>query len=179
MAVHKANRFVAVQAGALPVAKMKAYWEAIIEARLLQSRINDVVNPDMASVIEMHRDKSHMCFYMVDQENDHIAAETMLNHFKGLCAQVHFSVHPNYFGDIAIQIGREGAEQHLSVQHQQTGRCLETLIGMTPKNNALAIRFVRKVGFKKLDIIPNMFYNSLTKSYTDCFVSKLTIEDLY
>jgi hypothetical protein len=46
---------------------------------------------------------------------------------------------------------------------------LDIIVGMTPASNVLAVRFIKRIGFRELFRIPN--YSSLLGSRTDCVVT--------
>lgn len=174
-----ANRFFLSHVKDFSDYRVVNFWKDMKTSGLLRSRMIEVAEPSLRDVEEMLADKTNACFVMWDAEKGKIAAETMLNNFRGLAAQVHFSIHPIYHGPIAVQIAREGAEQHFNLKSEQTGDCLTTLIGLTPADNRLAIKFIKRVGFKVLDKVDKMFYNAKSKKYVDGYLSKLTSESMY
>jgi hypothetical protein len=174
-----ASRYVRLNIIDLSDYRVVDYWKTLQHKGLLKYRINEVPNPTLRDVREMVEDKeNNMCFVMWDPMKKRVCADTMLNNFRGLCAQVHFSIHPDYHGREAIRICKEGAEQHFGLVANESGQRLTTLVGLTPANNRLAVKLIQKVGFKIVDVIENLFYNKVSNNYINGILSKLTAEKI-
>lgn len=176
--MNTANRYqlVMVNSENAITTRVVDYWTDLLNAGLLKYRFNESENPTIDTVLEMIHDPKSYSFMVYDPIKDRLCADTMLNNFRGLTAHVHFSIHPDYHGREGVLIARSGAEQLFQLT-DPNGLYLSTLIGLTPVNNLLAVRFIQKVGFKKLDIIDKVFYNN--GIYTDALLTKLTPKDLY
>lgn len=157
----------------------EAYWKKIIERDLLKFRLPDVVDPTIKDVMEMSKIPSNICYYLVDPLSKIIVAEAMLNGVQGLCAYLHFSFNPDFHGVEAVRIANIALSHIFEIRHKVSDRQLRTLIGMTPLSNRLAIKFLHKLKFKKLDILHDVYYNKINRKYTDSYVSKLTSEVFY
>ena len=123
------------------------YWEELIEADLLRYRLPETKDPTMGDVEKMVNNETVKCFSIFDMEERRISGEFMLDHFQGLTAQVHFSIHPEYRGAEAIRMCRSAIQQFFSLKSPEGGPYRTALVGLTPESNRLAIRFLKKCGF--------------------------------
>lgn len=139
----------------------------------------DTPNPTIHDALHMMYISTNQCYFLVDIETGSIVADAMLNNARGLCAQVHFSIHPRCFGKTAITLACSGIRDLFNLTVPQTGESLSTLIGITPTDNRSAICFLRKINFKKLDILSKMYYTEKENKFIDCQLSILKKEDFY
>lgn len=175
-----ANRYILVPFHKFRQESVMQYWNDLKACGRLKRRIPQVLNPNFQSVMKMYEDKNNLCFMMYDPVQNRLCAETMLNGFRGLCAEVHFSMHPDYSGEESVYIAKSGVEQLFQTMKDiKTGEYLTTLYGLTPTSNRLAIKFIKKVGFKILDKLENMFYIESSSTYVNAAVSKLMVLNLY
>lgn len=168
----------------VPIHKMQpdqfyGYWREVMEAGLLKFRLPDVVDPTIEDVAEMVKYKSNISYYLRDSRTGYVYTECMLNNMQGLSAYMHFSMNPKFKGAAGLAFAEFTLGEMFKLQHDVSGRTLRTFIGLTPITNRLAIRFLHKLKFKKLDIISEVYYNKSIGKYTDGYVSKLTVENFY
>jgi hypothetical protein len=170
------QRYVLVPAKATKA--VKNYWFDLYRADLLKYRLCDVKNPLLKDVKEMIDSPSTICFYCFDFREERVCGEVMLNNWTGALSQVHFSIHPDYKGQKAVDIARSGAEQLFNIV-LPTGKRCKTLVGMLPVTNRLAIALTRKVGYVFKTILTNCFLLSYADdAIVDGYVTQLTEEDL-
>lgn len=166
-----------VNLGFLDYVRVVQYWQDIVDADLLKYRLPEVENPSMLDVGGMLKRNGNQSFYVVD-EDDNILLESMLTNTQGLIAHIHFSLHPSCNGKKGVEVAMEGLAQYFDLDNTKyEGHKLRCLVGMTPVSNRLAVAFAKRVGFKKVDIIEDVFYNVEKNSFVGAFVSKLTMED--
>lgn len=174
-----ANRYLLVAVYNVHYEDLVKYWADLTDKGMHKARMPEVRDPTVDDFLDMIYNPANINFLLFDGIEGRWCAETMLNNVQGLCAQVHFSIHPQYHGPQAIAIAKAGAEQLFQLQCSQSKQPLRTLIGMTPQNNSLALRLIKKVGFKVFDILEDLFYNAELNTYVDGCISKLRVEDLY
>jgi len=149
------------------------YWTAIIGAGLLEHRLFDTLDPKLKDIEEMLASSDNICYNIYDYEKERICADTMINNISGLTAQVHFSVHPEYFGKETIEIARFGAYEYFRKTNNRTGENLSTLFGITPVYNRKAIRFIKAVGYKEICVFDKICYIAKTNSHCDGLLTRL------
>ena len=100
-----------------------------------------------------------LCYACVHVHSGKIAAECMLSNRSYRSMHIHFSVRQDFYG----AAGKEACKQALTQIFEFTyagAPYVETLVGLTPANNKLALRFIWSLGFKKLAEIPYAFRES-------------------
>jgi hypothetical protein len=132
------------------------YWQAIIDKDLLKYRIRGSFNR-LSDVEDMYKDKNKLCYAVYDMLQKRICADCMLTDRSHKAATVHFSIHPEYFGQQSRVICSDGIEQIFNLRTPEGDECVNTLLGMTPTSNKLAVRLIKRVGFKFIAQIPDFF----------------------
>lgn len=159
---------------------MLSYWCKLINTRYIRCRLFNTSNPSVHDVVEMHCSSGNQCFYIVDKEDgNRIVAEAMLNNCRNLCAQVHFSIDPDRFGKDALVIANSGIRDLFELTDPRTDKTIKSLIAIVPVSNRLIIGFQKKLNFKMLDILPQIYYNKDNNKYTDGQLSILKKEAFY
>jgi len=174
-----ANRYIRYRVFDLSNYAVVKYWEDLLAANLLKDRLCDTLEPNLKDVKEMLTIKNNLCYIMWDTVNKKVCADTMLNNISGLVAQVHFSMHPDYFGPATVRIAKEGCEQHFNTAVGGPDYYISTLVGITPVTNRKAICFIRKVGFKQVCELENVLYLPNEDRYVNGCLSKLSVKELY
>lgn len=155
------------------------YWQTLLEKGLLAQRLYDTVDPKLSDVEEMLASPDNLCYIMWDAKERKVCADTMINNIRGLVAQVHFSMHPDYFGKETVRIAKEGVEQHFLTKIRPTGEYIQTLFGITPVRNRMAVRFIQKVGFKPICQFEKVCYMADLNQHEDGLLTQLNVKDLY
>ncbi len=90
-------------------------------------------------------------------------------------ANIHLCIFKWTWGVSSIKMCRDGLLQLLNIKNKRTDRYMvDILVGYTPVYNQLAVRFSKKVGFKKAGIIPkSLFYHSIQVK-VDAYVSYIS-----
>ncbi|BBD08757.1 hypothetical protein [Desulfovibrio ferrophilus] len=105
------------------------------------------------------------------------AALFWLDGWSGRAAFIHFVVFRRAYGSTARVIGRYVTGWLLRAKRKGGLPLVQTLIGLTPETNPLAIRFVRDIGFRVLGRIPHAV-TMLEGETTGAIVSILTHEEV-
>jgi len=152
---------------------VEEYWQSLIDHDLLKYRIPEIFNPRLDDVLDMLEKPGQFCFGCVDLAEKRICGECMITGMQGLSAHIHFSVSPGYHGAKAQHMARSGAEQLFN-----TG--LHSLIGCTPVDNRLAVRFIKKIGYVFKCYLTDVFVLAYADNKVcDGYISQLTADDLY
>lgn len=173
------DRYELVHISQCHSSQVKAYWYALSLENVLKARIFDANKPTLDDVAKMIKNKNNQSFYVRDKEADILVADAMLNNAKGLVCQVHFSVHPGYYGAEALTVVNSGLKGLFNLTDSRSDKTIQALVGVTPIKNRLAICFLRKIKFKKLDILPGIYYTEGTNKYHDAQLSILKKEEFY
>ena len=152
---------------------VREYWQTIYDSGLLKLRMADRENPTLENVERMLKERSTLKFTTYDLKEKRFCADCLLNNIRGLSAFAHFSVHPAYKGMLGVNIARAGAEQIFTLTDTKTNRTIDTLIGSTPVTNKLAIKFIKKVGYKEKCILTNTYFLASTGTITDSLITQL------
>jgi hypothetical protein len=110
--------------------------------------------------------------FVVYGGDDEIMAIFWLNTFEGRSARIHFCGFPAIHGK-AVQVARECLFRTLTMQ-AHGGYVLDTLVGVTPVDNKLAIRMLTRAGMVGIGVVPGMLDNAYTHQPMDALVSYAT-----
>lgn len=157
-------RFIALLPRDVQYAARMRYWEELLRADLLKYRLADVRNPGMEHACWLESQYSNTIFFCFDLHLQKIIGEMTLEGLNGASSRVHFSVLPAIRGESAVTAALVLHDfvfalkrVPLDPQTPQEGPrqpYVETLVGVTPVSNRLAVRFIQRVGFKPIGIIP-------------------------
>ena len=151
-------RFLPVAVGAANIGLVMQHFYRLHDKHLLKHRIPEVKNVTPENALGMIMDPHNRCFVIVDSEDHYrVAAEIVLNGFQGRAAQLHHSFNPDYFGKLALQVSKDTLDQ-IALFNVDGTYYLDTLIGITPESNRLALRFLKLNGFETMATIPSGFY---------------------
>lgn len=132
---------------ALPIDRVQTYWQTLYMNDTLKYRLADVNNPDWQDVLGMITRMGRGMWCLVEGI-DEVRGEFMLENRTGRAAQVHFSMHPDNDTAYSLAITEQALQTIFSSMD------VETLYGLTPTMNRVACLYIRKVGFKKIGILP-------------------------
>jgi len=173
------DRYILVEIFDLKSNSVLDYWNTIIDSGLIRSRFPEMENPTIKNVEQMIKNPNSKVFLSFDPVLERFCGEVTLDGFQGLTACVHLSIHPEYFGRKAVDIGKDGAQQLFRLQNKE-GINLKALLGLTPENNKLALRFIKRVGFKIMTILSGSFIMpDESRTQINGVVSQLTRSGLY
>jgi hypothetical protein len=94
-------------------------------------------------------------FTIVDNE---VIGFSWLNKFECNTARVHQVFFKSGWGDKAEDAAKFGLNYFLHLKDLEGKYILDTLVGITPKPNRLAVKFAEKVGMNIVGEIPNICY---------------------
>lgn len=149
------------------------YFRSLEEKDKLKYRFPEVKDVSLNDVLAMLVDVRCKCFVVVENLDGvyKIRGEFMLNGFQGQAAQVHFSVHPDVYGKRALEITRQGLEDIRLMKKADQTPYITTLVGNTPVSNKLATRFITKIGYTRVGIVPRGFFLAYEDRYDDAYIS--------
>ena len=149
----------------------EAYWNTLIAGRLVQARFFETPVVSIKT-IQGILDTTGLTFYAFDQEAQKICGEFTLCNWLGLAAQIHFSLHPEYFGNPGVELAKQSCDWAKTIMREGLEYPLvDSFYGITPVTNKLAIRFIQKAGFDIKFVLPNALFNAVTEQYVDAAIS--------
>ena len=86
-------------------------------------------------------------------------------------ASIHWCLFKETWGKNSIELGFMARDNWLNLKDKNGNYHLNMLIGITPIDNKLAIRFLKNIGAKCVGVIPNHMYNIYTKKYEGLMIS--------
>lgn len=155
--------------------EIKALFEAMKEQGHLKTVFYDksVVDAD-GFVREMkRRDTNFFAVYDLDKTP---LAIFWLNTHEGRSARVHFCTFKAAFGR-APSIGRECLSRTLQMKADDE-YVFDCLIGITPADNKLAVRALKRAGMVASATIPSMLYNAYTNKPMDAVLGYCTRKEV-
>lgn len=131
-------------------------FDKIISEGLFESIFYDgTVNTKSQFIADVLRTGSMPFVVMAD---DDVAGFAWLNSFEGRTARVHFVCFRRFWGHtLSIPIGRRYL-RYVLTRRDEHGYLFDSLVGITPKDNALACRMALKCGCVMAGTIPNFLY---------------------
>jgi hypothetical protein len=138
---------------------LRYYWESLKKLGAYKKRFphGDVNNFD--DFMKVVVDPDSILFLVFNKEDMIPVGEFMLTNFSGLSANIHFSLNPKYYR-WGVQIAQDALRQAFTLERADFPgeKMLESIIGITPVSNKLALMFNEKVGFKEIATIPKGFF---------------------
>lgn len=141
----------------VPYPFVVGYWQSLLDADLLRYRLCDVQEPSLKDVEQLVSQNGPSMFMVFDTGLKEIRAEFALTNFTGKAAMVHFSMHPENEPQRSMHYARTVTDQVLNEWGEKDNPSvpyLYALYGLTPVTNRAACAFVRRVGFKKIGVLP-------------------------
>lgn len=83
-----------------------------------------------------------------------------LTHFEGRSCRVHFTSFSESWGMDTVSIGRDAIRQVIYMVGTDGGYVFDVLLGLTPTDNVRALRWLDKVGLKRVGDIPNALWDA-------------------
>lgn len=103
------------------------------------------------------KNKEHEVFFVKYEGED--AGFFWLTEFKPKSAFIHYCFHKNMWGKKTLQISKACLEFILNKKNSHGEYAINTLLGLTPANNKLAIKFLMANGMTILGTIPGMLHD--------------------
>jgi hypothetical protein len=143
----------------IPEGLVLDYWQRVDDAGLLADRWCDLKDPSPMAIIRLLREAHYLAkfMFMLFREDKGLVAEFTLTNFTGKAAMVHFSMAPENSPQESMHYARATTDIVLNEWgdgDQPDAPFLYSLYGLTPTTNKAACAFVRRVGFKKVGILP-------------------------
>lgn len=134
--------------------KVTEYWQSLIDDDLLKYRLADIKNPSQKDVDWLTSTYAGSMFYIIHEQR--VCGEVTLEGFTGLAAKIHFSAAKGAKGDIAILGAKKALEFIFGLRRSQDRSVpwVHSVIGVTPESNKLAVRYMKRVGFTPLAVLP-------------------------
>lgn len=139
--------------GGLDAIDLEALWFRLVDDGLLRHVFHDGSVTDAEGFIAFAGETGR-AFYAVYADGDP-AALFWLDGRAGRSARIHFAVLRGFFGSPARIIGFYVTDWLMSVTGSDGLPLLDVLVGVTPKTNRAAVRFIRDLGFTVLGEIPH------------------------
>jgi len=96
--------------------------------------------------------------FLIFRDNKEILGIVWLNGFRARSAYMHHCLFKKVWGKDSPEIGKDVLNKLLSLKDAQ-GYIFDVLIGMTPANNKLAVKWLEKIGLTILGEIPNAIWD--------------------
>lgn len=123
-----------------------------------------------------HQADTHIWFSYYEGEP---AGFFWLNGFTPKTAHVHQCFFKVAWGKFTVEASRLTTDLILHAGYPDTGEhMLDALIGLTPADNKLAIRLLKKAGFKVVGTVPNGIYKADEKKSYPAVLSAKTRDDI-
>jgi len=130
------------------------YWQALEKADTLKYRWSDMKEPNTARI--MKRIGIEQSYFVLDVKKLKIIAEFALESFTGKAAQIHFSMNPENTTALSLNLATCVTDKILNEwQNEFAAPYLECIFGLTAVDNRVALSFIKKVGFRKIGILPS------------------------
>lgn len=107
-----------------------------------------------------------------------VAGCVWLTHFHDRLAQVHFFIFREFWGQDASGLGQHCLRELIHKRCNDGEYWLDMLLGLTPADNRLAVRFAKKCGWKQLCELPYGTFNADTGKSSPAILSAVTREDV-
>lgn len=152
------HSFAIIPALEIPESIVVHYWQRLLDSDLLRLRLCDCEDPTPLTALQMLYSTLGQTMFMVwDSGLKELRAEFALTNFTGKAAMVHFSMHPENKPQQSMHYARAVTDIILNEWGEKDDPStpyLHSLYGLTPVTNRAACAFVRRVGFKKIGLLP-------------------------
>lgn len=136
---------------------IESLWEKMVADGVVNSVFRDgsiVCRDDFVNYVT-----SEAVIFCVAIENDKPAGMAWLNRIEKRKAWVHFCVFSSHWGAPAVDVGKSLVSFLINLK--SNGEFVfDVFLGLTPKDNRLAVRFIRKVGAKSLGEVKSGIWNA-------------------
>jgi hypothetical protein len=134
----------------------QSYYEGLEKERLIQRSFDGGIN-SFGEFLELIQDPAGQSFFVWPTPSSFSPlGHAYLTGFEGYVARVHFSIRREYHGKPAVHMAKSVLRTLFASKREDGTPYIKALIGVTPTRNWLACRFIQKVGFRPLEILPDM-----------------------
>lgn len=95
---------------------------------------------------------------------------------SGVSAQIHYVFFKEAWGDVSLNITRLVLYFMLSAENETKKPMFKVIRGVTPNDNPLAIKMLKRIGMKLAGVIPCGVYNAYKNKLVDATYSYITKE---
>lgn len=147
-------------------------WAKLVEQDSVRTIFYDGSIDGMARFKNFALADYNRFFALIYQGN--IEAIAWLNGYEGKSVRVHFGV----VDPAIIGTGRTVEHGKHFTRWALSQRDIWTLAGVTPAENKLALRFIKRLGFQRVGVIPEAYECPWTKKAQDIVISYLNRRDV-
>lgn len=157
-----------------PDSYLKYLFDRIAEERQLEKLFYDgsiKTNEEFLNLMKYSANKLFLIFC-----DDEIAGIIWLNGFETRSAVLHFCLFRRFWGDKALFIGKATLNELLYMKDPE-GHIFDVLLGLTPANNKLAVRYIQKIGMNVAGELPKAIWDAKLQQSISGVVSYITREE--
>lgn len=172
----------------IPIVKLKEdIWSLpdrqllVIYLKLLKHRLVDKVfimgeisTPD--KFIAMIKNPRNVFNVVINEENEYMGL-MWLNRWGFNHAFVHHCFFPEAWGKHTVEIGKMVLKYWFGMKKDNGEPILDVLMGKTPENNRLAVRFIKKMGFTIIGTVPTIYFDAKLKKKIGAIFSYIRREE--
>jgi len=116
----------------------------------------------------LQMEKNLPAFAFIDNK---IVGLAWLNSVVGKHAFGHFAFLKSIWGKHTVAVGKSFINYWFMLPGATGGYMFDVILGMVPASNERATRFIERIGFKKVGVIPSMLYNAEHNEYMSAQLS--------
>ncbi|MFV0347296.1 MAG: hypothetical protein ACK5JO_01830 [Halodesulfovibrio sp.] len=147
--------------------RLAELWFRLSDEGLVEALFHDGGVRNVGEFMAFMESEKVYC-YAVYREGAPIAF-TWLNNFAGRAAMIHFAVLAAGRG-VKTEVGRFVVRFLLHGKDSGGNYCLEALYGLTPEPYAHVLRYIRRLGFRKMGSIPGSVVMRKTEDDSPVYV---------
>ena len=95
-------------------------------------------------------------FHTVWSDEGNILMIAWLNNFGANFAFAHFCCWPETWGKTSIELGKQTLNYWFDFMVDEKTPVLDVILGMTPNDNRLALRYIKRLGLTALGVLPKL-----------------------
>jgi hypothetical protein len=124
-----------------------------------------------ADFIRFVRNRENELFFVSYEGRD--AGFFWLNRLRSKAAFITYCLYKDFWGDEALLISRKCIEFLFAGKNGHGEHRIDVLLGLTPANNKLAVKFLLKNGMTVLGKVPGLLYDASAEATVDGIFSYL------
>ena len=159
--------------------RLENYWIKLSEQGLAELSFSsgDVTNDEQ--FVALFSDPMVLAFLIMDNETGDDIGHLHLTDFEGLSAYAHFGGLRQWHGSkTSVTAARTVLSQLFRLYRSDGNPYVDCLLGLPPVENRFACKFVERVGFKPISIIPSACYIMASNCYADGLLVQLNRSEL-
>ncbi|MDR1685197.1 MAG: hypothetical protein LBR82_01945 [Desulfovibrio sp.] len=168
------NRCAMIHKSQIPDPFLYELWDRLCDSKIEKLTFYDGAATDHHSFRDFVRfHGTHFWAMFYDKEP---AGFMWVNGIQGRSGYAHFAFFKEFRGEKAITLGRFGNASILRFKDDKDRYLLDVLIGVTPRDYKLALRFVKRCGAVVCGEIPYGTWFAETDQTQDAIISSVTRE---